>query len=114
MAVGLVTQLLRGGSNCSKQRAPCGSGLARCPDQPLGQKCLCASTCVPEVTPRGAMKVTVLGNKVSADLRGHAPLGRGKGWSTDGSAPFQRLHSEKKGYRHRRGHVTLKTEGSYQ
>lgn len=50
-AVGLVTQPLRGGSNCSKQKAPCGSGLTRCPDQPLGQKCSCASTCVPEVTP---------------------------------------------------------------
>lgn len=90
MAVGLVAQLLRGGSNCSKQWALCSSGLARCSEQPLGQKNSCASTCVPEVTPTSAMKVTVLGNKVSADLRdSHAPLGRGKGWSTDGSAPFQ-------------------------
>lgn len=78
--MGLVAQLLRGGSNCNKQRALCNSGLARCSEQPLVQRC--ASTCVPEVTPRGAMKVTVLGNKVSADLRdGHAPVGRGEGWS---------------------------------
>lgn len=94
-----------------QQRALCNSGLARCSEQPLGQRCSCASTCVPEVTPRGAMKVTVLGNKVSAGLRdGHALLGRGKGWSMDGSAPFQWLHSKKKRYRHRGGHVTLKTE----